>query len=385
MLDGIRNSSHRRNMKSSVIIFLGSFSIAYSAFTPDRIEKYGYPSETHQVETEDGYILQNSKTNSTKPPVLVVHGIIGSSDHYVITGPKQGLVFQLYDQGYDVWLANTRGNTYTKKHKSLSTSSQEFWNYTFHELAIYDLPATIDHVLETTKKDKIHYIGHSQGTTVFFVLLSERPEYNKIIQSAVLLAPVAFMGSLREPHYSEYFRFVAFTFLAPELGRKNPEFDKMGSFEVFPFNKRIAKFATDLCMNNGELCKQLFKYGGSTGYKHYQQRLIPDIFATFPCSSSVNQFVHYGQMFMSNKFQKCDWGSKSRNMMKYGSPSPPEYNLENVKVPVNLIYSDDDAVVSPTDVKRLLKRLPNVKSVKFIQNEGWQHFDFLWSLHVKSL
>lgn len=86
---------------------------------------------------------------------------------------------------------------------------------------------------------------------------------------------------------------------------------------------------------------------------------------------------------MSNKFQKCDWGSKSRNMMKYGSPSPPEYNLENVKVPVNLIYSDDDAVVSPTDVKRLLKRLPNVKSVKYIQNEGWQHFDFLWSLHVK--
>lgn len=258
---------------------LGSFIIAVlvnncQSFTAERIEKYGYPAETHQVETKDGYILtfhRIPRNNSGKPPVFIQHGIIGSSDHYVITGPKEGLIYQLYDAGYDVWLGNTRGNTYTKKHKFLSPSSQQFWNYTFHELATYDLPAMIDYIIKTTKQDKIHYIGHSQGTTVFFVLLSEKPEFNSKIKSGTMLAPVAYLGNLREPHYSEYFRFFAFTFLAPDLGRMNPDFDKVGSFEVFPFNQAVANFFTNLCLNNGEFCRLLFKYAGASGLKHYQQ------------------------------------------------------------------------------------------------------------------
>lgn len=110
---------------------------------------------------------------------------------------------------------------------------------------------------------------------------------------------------------------------------------------------------------------------------------MADAFTVFPSSSSVNQFVHYAQLYLSNKFGQCDWGSESRNMIAYGQPKPPGYKLENIKTGVNIFYSDDDTVVSPTDVKRLIKRLPNVKYTKFIQNEGWQHFDYIWGQNSK--
>lgn len=39
----------------------------------------------------------------------------------------------------------------------------------------------------------VYALGHSQGTTVFFVLLSMRPEYSLKISTAHLMAPVAYM------------------------------------------------------------------------------------------------------------------------------------------------------------------------------------------------
>lgn len=33
-------------------------------------------------------------------------------------------------------------------------------------MAKYDLPATIDFILKKTGQDKLHYVGHSQGTTI---------------------------------------------------------------------------------------------------------------------------------------------------------------------------------------------------------------------------
>jgi len=61
-------------------------------FQPQLIEKYGYPAETHDVVTEDGYILTMHRIpSSVFPPkrtVLIQHGISGSSDNWVLPGPN---------------------------------------------------------------------------------------------------------------------------------------------------------------------------------------------------------------------------------------------------------------------------------------------------------
>ena len=37
--------------------------------------------------------------------------------------------FLLADSGFDVWLANSRGNTYSRRHKSLKPSDKAFWQW----------------------------------------------------------------------------------------------------------------------------------------------------------------------------------------------------------------------------------------------------------------
>lgn len=115
------------------------------------------------------------------------------------------LGYRLADEGFDVWLGNSRGNFYSTNPinyfnsipRILPQFGKSFWQFSWHEIGFYDLPASIDYVLQTTGKPKLHYVGHSQGTTAFFVMASERPEYNEKIVTMHALAPVAFMTNVK--------------------------------------------------------------------------------------------------------------------------------------------------------------------------------------------
>lgn len=69
----------------------------------------------------------------------------------------------------------------------------------WHEIGLYDLPAMIDFILLMTNQEQLSYVGHSQGTTSFFVMASMRPDYNKKIKLMVALAPVVYMDHMRNP------------------------------------------------------------------------------------------------------------------------------------------------------------------------------------------
>lgn len=68
--------------------------------------------------------------------------------------------------------------------------------FSWHEMGMYDLPAMIDYILYQTGQQQLFYIGFSQGTTQFWVLMSLRPEYNKKIKLMSALAPVAYTGHI---------------------------------------------------------------------------------------------------------------------------------------------------------------------------------------------
>ena len=105
----------------------------------------------------------------------------------------------LADAGYDVWLGNARGNVYSRQNNRMSPSHPDFWRFSWHEIGVIDIPTMIDFITAATGQQQIHYVGHSQGTTVYFVMLSERPEYNAKIKTGHLLAPCAFFGKARLP------------------------------------------------------------------------------------------------------------------------------------------------------------------------------------------
>ncbi len=86
---------------------------------------------------------------------------------------KESMAFWFVDQGYDVWLGNNRGVPISKhKHPShLHHGHKEkfHWDWGLDDLAKYDVAAMVSYVGEKTRK-KIHYVGHSQGTAILFMV-----------------------------------------------------------------------------------------------------------------------------------------------------------------------------------------------------------------------
>lgn len=125
--------------------------------------------------------------------------------------------YMLSDLGYDVWMGNSRGNRYSKNHTSLNSDYQEFWDFTFHEMGKYDLPANIDYILSKTGYEQLHYIGHSQGTAIFWVLCSEQPAYSQKITSMHALAPIAYIHDMKSPLFRTLVLFLDFLTVSEDL------------------------------------------------------------------------------------------------------------------------------------------------------------------------
>lgn len=180
------------------------------AVTPSAwIGNHGYPVEEFKVTTDDGYVLtlfriphgvkNNSDPYTRREPVFIQHGLMSSAMDFLVTGPDRALGFVMADAGYDVWLGNTRGSTYSRDHSYLSPEAKQYWQFSWHEIGERDLPKMINYVLKKTKYKKLHYIGHSQGTTSYFVMCAMKPAMQEKIKTMNALAPIAFMGNLRSP------------------------------------------------------------------------------------------------------------------------------------------------------------------------------------------
>ena len=122
-------------------------------------------AESHTVITEDGYMLNIHRIpcgragcgDGVKQPVFLQHGILASSADWVLSGPDKALAFMLADLGYDVWLGNARGNTYSRHHVRFSSSDKKYWDFSFHEMAVYDIPAEIDFIYEH-RRSKLRFV-----------------------------------------------------------------------------------------------------------------------------------------------------------------------------------------------------------------------------------
>lgn len=110
---------------------------------------------------------------------------------------KYATAYLLYDNGYSVWMGNARGTRPSKAHLHFNTTSKKYWSFSLHEIAVYDCKSFIDFILEKTNQTQLHYVGYSQGTTLFFILTSTLPEYNAKIRSMVAMAPAVRMTNSR--------------------------------------------------------------------------------------------------------------------------------------------------------------------------------------------
>ncbi|KAH8241444.1 hypothetical protein KR026_003512 [Drosophila bipectinata] len=372
----------------------------------ERIQEHGYPAESHFVETPDGYVLNlfriphSPKLNNgdqQRPAVLIMHGLFSCSDCFLLNGPEDALAYNYADAGYDVWLGNARGNIYSRNNTRLALKNPYFWKFSWHEIGAIDLPAMIDYILELTGESAVHYAGHSQGCTSFFVMGAFKPEYNAKIKTAHMLAPPVFMGNTTEG-------LIVST--APYFGTPGLASILLENQVLLPQNQFIQRILDTTCSNSPLLlsyCKTLAilwngpgignlnqvigsDYRGKQQTKRFFifQTLLPQIAETHPAGVSSNQGIHYIQSHVSNDFRQYDWGTR-KNLEYYGVPEPPAYDLTQITSELYLYYGLVDGSANKDDISRLPDLLPNLALLYEVPDPTWGHLDFIFATEVKAV
>ena len=129
--------------------------------------------------------------------VYLQHGLIDSADTFIMNEEHLAPAFVLANKGYDVWLGNIRGNRYSNA--ALSPFVRDYWEFTFDELARYDLTASFRYIANKTGQ-KINYVGHSQGTLIMFIALSMKYQHiRENLATFVALGPIVYINDMDSP------------------------------------------------------------------------------------------------------------------------------------------------------------------------------------------
>ncbi|CAK9799472.1 Lipase 3 [Anthophora quadrimaculata] len=384
-------------MKNVIIVSLLIWTFSYAASarlmfekkdpnteldTAKLIKKAGYPAEAHVVLTDDGYLLMMHRIPGKPgaPTIYLQHGIIGSSADWIlnaIQGNENSLAFLLADAGYDVWLGNIRGNTYSRGHVSLSTDDLMYWNFSWHEVGIYDLPAMINYIVNMTGKPLKAYVGYSMGTTCFYVMGSERPEMLELMQSSYSLAPIAFVK-----HFKGFLRL-----LEPFSNELRLFLHVMGEGEILPQNfaiKILSKYFCSINHMEEKVCSNLMFT--LTGFDNLQfnYSMMPVISTHVPAGASSKMVFHYVQEMRSGYFRQFDYG-EAANMLKYNNLEPPSYDVSKIKVPHTIVCASNDWLSQPADVDQLISKLSIKPTVYKVPYENFNHVDYLFAINASKL
>uniref|UniRef100_A0A673TNZ2 Lipase n=1 Tax=Suricata suricatta TaxID=37032 RepID=A0A673TNZ2_SURSU len=312
------------------------------------ISYWGYPYEEYDVVTKDGYVLgvyriphgRGCPRKTPKPVVFLQHGLIASASNWICNLPNNSLAFLLADAGYDVWLGNSRGNTWSRKHLKFSPKSREFWAFSLDEMANYDLPATIDFIVEKTGQERLYYVGHSQGTTIAFIAFSTNPELAKRIKIFFAFAPVITVKYTQSPMKK-----------LTTLSRKVVKVlfgDKMFYPHTF-FDEFIA---TKVC--NRKL------------FHHLCSNFLFTLSGFDPQNLNMSRLDVY--------LAQSSAGTSVQNMLHWAQCTPPLYDVTKMQVPTAVWSGGHDRVADLKDVENLLPKIPRLIYYKLILH--YNHVDF---------
>lgn len=350
---------------------------------PGIINYQGYAVEHHSVMPGDRTVVLNmfripcgrngtACDMSKRPPVLLQHGLLDSGTTWIMNPVDDALAFILADAGFDVWIGNNRGNTYSR------CQTDACWQFTYDEMGTYDLPAEIYYILEVSHAEKLTYIGHSEGTTQAFAGFSSVPGLQDRVNLFVALAPAVFVNNQRSPLVSFLADFDTVKFI-----------ELFGAKEFLPSSTILNTIAKIFCGGGWTtaLCEDIiFSLCGVDPEKNHNfNQSRADVYLTHtPAGTSVRNMDHWTQAVRSETFKKYDWGSKETNFEKYGQTTPPIYNLSAVNVPTAVFGGGNDFLADPNDVDRLMSDLRNGTVVYFNFQQDYSHLDFVWAMDAKT-
>ncbi|XP_052178528.1 triacylglycerol lipase 2-like [Diospyros lotus] len=346
------------------------------------VETQGYPCEEHKVETKDGYILSMQRIPATrsgdKPnngPVLLQHGLFIDAASWLLNSPEQSLAFILADSGFDVWLANTRGTKYSRGHTSLGPNDPAYWDWSWDELAAYELPALFQYVHDHTGQ-KLRYVGHSLGTLMALAVFSQHKLLN-MLKSAALLSPIAYLGQMP----AQLAKAAAKSFLAEGLYW-------LGLHEFVPGGGAVAQLVEDICNRTHSNCSNLMAaFTGNSCCVNSSK--IDALLEHEPQPTATKNIIHISQMIRRGTIAMYDYGSQAENNKHYGQASPPVYDMASIPndVPLFLGYGGQDMLSDVKDVQTLLNSFKDHDADKLVllYRKEYAHADFVLGVNANEV
>jgi len=261
-----------------------------------------------------------------------------------------------------------RGNTYSLKNTNYTIKEDQFWDWSYDEMANYDLPSVVNYILKITGQSTLSYIGHSQGTTMGFIAF-ENPNIAKYINFFAALGPVAHVNNCGSP-------------LLQVLSQLDDAsiYLLLGKKAFAPDTAILEKLLPMICKGDPALCENVMGLIMGWDNSDLNSTRLPVIMAHEPSGASVKDMVHWAQGIRKSVFQAYDYGLAG-NILHYNSSIPTQYNISSVKLPVALFYGGADLLADKVDVETyIIPNLPNLVYNKLI--DQFSHLDFVWGVHA---
>ncbi|KAI4298515.1 hypothetical protein L6164_032065 [Bauhinia variegata] len=335
----------------------------------------GYPCSEHTIQTKDGYLLALQRVTSSSsryaggrgPPVLLQHGLFMAGDAWFLNTPEQSLGYILADHGFDVWVGNVRGTHWSYGHISLSEKDKDFWDWSWEELALYDLAEMINYINSITNS-KLFVVGHSQGTIMSLAAFTQ-PEIVEKVEAAALLSPISYLDHVYAPFV---LRMVSMHIDQMILA--------MGIHQL-NFRSDWGVSLMDSICYSGVNCNDLLT--SITGKNCCFNNSRVDFYLQYePHPSASKNLRHLFQMIRQGTFSKYDYGIL-KNLRLYGQLKPPEFDLSRIpkSLPLWMAYGGNDALADLTDFQHTLKELQSTPELLYLEDYG--HVDFILSINAK--
>ncbi|XP_020573711.1 triacylglycerol lipase 2-like [Phalaenopsis equestris] len=323
-----------------------------------------------------GRLASGTRTRRREKQRRKEEGSVEDGFAWLVNSPNESLGYILADNGYDVWIANGRGTVYSLGHTSLSSSDSAYWDWSWDELAAYDLPATVDYVYQHSGQQKVHYVGHSQGTLTVLTSLSEQ-NLTSSLRSAALLCPIAYLNQIP----SMYMHTAARIYLGEQIYW-------LGIAQLNPTGSATKMLLKTVCYLSGMDCYDLLSI--FTGDNCCLNASSVQLFLDHALqSTSTKNMIHLSQTMRRATLTKYDYDSEDDNKAHYGQPTPPAYNLSRIPndFPLFMSYGKVDVLADVNDVAHLLG-LINVHNRNDLMTQlldDYAHMDFIMASNASQL
>ena len=313
---------------------------------------------------------------------MLQHGLLDNSATWLIQNSSNALPFMLADQGYDVWMTNSRGNINSKEHMhpevfNVHDIHSKYFDFTWDEMGKFDLPANLDYIISHSEFDKAFYVGHSQGTTQFFVAADVMENIGDKVAGFIGIGPVMYVGNL----YSPFLRILMHTGILELL-----DWLKVYNFLVLPYffsptiRAVMINFRHTVWRIIGWIC-------GIDEEIRIDLSRVPVLGNHEPGGTSLKNVFHWSRMVQSGEFSYHDYGSDKLNLEHYNQSKPLLYNTTHIgevfhSFPSFLLAGENDALVSKKDLAKLVDII-GPSGTKVERLDRFAHVDYVWGKEAK--